>query len=140
MSDKFITVAMFHQSYEAQLAKNLLANEGIESILAGEFTSDVLFGNPALGDQIVLQVRQDDAQRAAGILAAVVGELDEDWEEQAESGAGVWTCSICGEPISNRLSVCYPCLTPREGIRADAPRQRTATQPNPATLPSGEEI
>ena len=60
MSDKFITVATFHQSYEAQLAKNLLANEGIESILAGEFTSDVLFGNPALGD-LMARRRPTDA-------------------------------------------------------------------------------
>ena len=139
MSDKFVTVATFNQSFEAQLARNLLENEGITSIVGGEFASDALFGNPALGDQIVLQVREEDAQRAAGILAAVAAaKLDEHWEDEAE--AGVWLCSICGEPISNRLSVCYSCQTPREGIRAGSPRDPTAIQSEPALSPTGEEV
>lgn len=142
MSDQFVTVMTFHQSFEAQLAKNLLEDEGIDSMLSGELTADMLpLGQAGGSDQIVLRVHEDDAQRAAGILAAVAAaKLDDNWEEQAESGAGVWLCSICGEPISNRLSVCYSCQTPREGIRADAPRERTAIQLNPATLPTGEEV
>lgn len=142
MSDNFVTVATYNRSFEAQLAKNLLEDEGILATLAGELTADTLpFGQAGGGDQIVLQVREDDAQRAAGILAAVAAaKLDDNWEDEAESGSGVWLCSICGEPISNRLSVCYSCQTPREGIRATAPRKPTAIQPDPATLPSGAEV
>jgi hypothetical protein len=142
LADKFVTVQTFHQTFEAQLAKNLLENEGIESMLSGEFTADMLpFGQAGAGDQIVLQVREEDAQRAAGILAAVAAaKLDKDWEEQAESGADVWICSICGEPISNRLSICYSCQTPREAIRAGSPRDRAAIQQKPAPPPTGEEI
>ncbi len=138
MSDKYITVKTFNKSFEAQLAKNLLENEGIESILGGEMASDVFFGSLAVGDQIVLQVREEEVPRATGLLAAAEAEakLDDDWEAQAESGAGVWTCSLCGEPISNRLSVCYSCQTPRESIRADAPRDQTAIQPEPTSLPA----
>jgi hypothetical protein len=140
MSDQFVTVMTFHQSFEAQLAKNLLEDEGIDSMLSGELTADMLpLGQAGGSDQIVLQVHEDDAQRAAGVLAAVAAaKLDDNWEEQAESG--VWLCSICGEPISNRLSVCYSCQTPREGIRAEAPRERTAIQLEPATLSTGEEV
>jgi rubrerythrin len=128
MADKFLTVMTFNQSFEAQLAKNLLENEGIEALMAGEHTSDVLFGNPGLGDQIVLQVREEDAKRAAGILAEVAAaKLEDNWEDEAESG-DVWVCSICGEPISNLLSVCYSCQTPREGIRTAPPHDRTAIQ------------
>jgi hypothetical protein len=142
MPDNYITVATFHQTFEAQLAKNLLENEGIASTLSGEFTADMLpFGQAGGSDQIVLQVHEEDAQRATGVLAAVAAaRLDEDWEEQAESGADVWLCSICGEPISNLLSVCYSCQTPRESIRAAAPRDSTAIQPDPARLPTGEEV
>jgi len=142
MADKFVTVMTFNQSFEAQLAKNLLENEGIASMMSGELTADMLpFGQAGAKDQIVLQVHEDDAQRAAGLLATVAAaKLDDNWEEQAESGAGVWLCSICGEPISNRLSVCHSCQTPREGIRSDAPRERTAIQLDPATLPTGEEV
>jgi hypothetical protein len=140
MSDNFITVATFNKTFEAQLAKNLLENEGIESIMGGAFSSDVLFGTIAVGDQIVLQVREAEAERATGILALAEAEarLEGDWEEQAE--AGVWTCSICGEPISNLLSICYSCQTPRESIRTDSPRDRTAIQQEPATLTTGEEV
>jgi hypothetical protein len=138
-NDKLITVMTFHQHFEAQLAKNLLENEGIPSVVAGELTSEVLFGNPGLGDQIILQVRQQDAQRATGLLAAVAAaKLDEDWEDQTEFD--VWVCSICGEPISNRLSICYSCQTPRESIRTESPRDRTAIQKEPATLTTGEEV
>jgi hypothetical protein len=139
MTDEFTKVATYNQSFEAQLAKNLLENEGIPAILSGELTSDVLFSNAGLGDQIVLKVRHADAQRAAGILATVAAaKLDENWEEQAESG--VWICAICGEPIHNMLSVCYSCQTPREGIRASAPRDNTAIQHDPSALPTGEAV
>lgn len=139
MTDEFTKVATYNQSFEAQLAKNLLENEGIDSVLAGELTSDALFGNVGLGDQIVLKVRQEDAQRAAGILAVVAAaKLDDNWEEQAESG--VWLCTICGEPIRNNLTVCYSCQTPREGIRAAVPRDSTAIQQDPSALPTGEEV
>lgn len=142
MADRFTTVATFDKTFEGQLAKNLLENEGIESVLSGDLTADVLtFGQAGSKDQVVLQVRERDAQRATGILAAVAAaKLDADWEEQAESGAGVWLCSICGEPVSNRLSVCYSCQTPREGIRAAIPRESTAIQSNPSALPTGEDV
>jgi hypothetical protein len=140
MSDHLVTVQHFGNSFEAQLAKNLLENEGITSVvMSGELSQDVLSGTGL--NQITLQVHEDEAQRATGILAAVAAaKLDENWEEQAESGAGVWTCSICGEPVSNHLSVCYSCQTPREGIRAGTPRDRAAIQPDPASLPTGEEV
>lgn len=130
MSDAFITVATFKQSFEAQLAKNLLANEGIDCILSGELSSDVLFGGAMVGDQIVLQVPEREVQRATGLLAAAAAEarLEEDWEEKAESAADVWVCSLCGEPVSTRLSVCYSCQTPREAIRGAAGVARSDIQ------------
>jgi hypothetical protein len=142
MSDTFVTVMTFNRGYEAQLAKNLLENEGINSMLSGELTADMLpFGQAGGGDQIALQVHEDNAQRATGILAVVAAaKLDDDWEKQAESGADVWICSLCGEPVSNHLSRCYSCETPRDSIRASAARDHTAIQPDLATLPTGEEV
>jgi hypothetical protein len=139
MSDKFVTVAKYNNNFEAQLAKNLLENEGLECIIGGAFSSDILFSGLAAADPIVLQVRVEDAERASMALAAVeAARLDEDWEQQAESDSGVWICSICGEPISNRLSMCYSCQTPREGIRTSAPRDQTAIQEAPVTVPAVE--
>jgi len=140
MSENFVTVATFHRSAEAQLAKNLLEEEGIASTLSGELTADMLpFGQAGGGDQIVLQVPESAAQRAAGILAAVAAaKLDDNWEDEAESGADVWLCSICGEPISNRLSTCYACQTPRDGIRASAPRDSISTRQERIRPPDDE--
>jgi hypothetical protein len=140
MTEQFVTVATFHRTAEAQLAKNLLEEEGIASILSGDLTADMLpFGQAGGGDQIVLQVRENDAQRAAGILAAVAAaKLDDNWEEEAESGADVWLCTICGEPISNRLSICYACQTPRHGIRTSAPRDSISPRDERIQAPDDE--
>ena len=141
MSDSLVTVMTFHSSFEAQLAKNLLENEGIASTLTGELSSDILMGilgTGLFGQQIALLVHEDDAQRAVALLAEV--ELNKDWEDEAESGSNVWMCSICGEPISNQLSICFACQTPREAIRASAPRDPSAIQQKPDTLPSSEEV
>lgn len=140
MSDKFITVATFNKGFEAQLAKSLLENEGIASMVGGAISSDMLFGSLALGDQIVLQVREEDAQRAAGVLASAEAEarLDDDWEEKAE--ADVWICSICGEPISNRLSMCYSCQSPKDSIRAAVPRDSVAIQTDLTPMPTSRDI
>ena len=63
MTEKFVTVATFDKTFEAQLAKNLLEAEGIASTLSGEFTADMLPLGQAGGiDQIVLQVQENDAQ------------------------------------------------------------------------------
>jgi rubrerythrin len=126
MADKLVTVMTFNNSFEAQLAKNLLENEGIVSVVTGEFSSDVLLGTVLGRNQIALQVHEDDAQSAVALLAEV--ELNKDWEDEAESGADVWICSICGEPISNRLSSCYACQSPRDGIRAFPRRDSISTR------------
>jgi hypothetical protein len=141
MSKALVTVMTFDHSFEAQLAKNLLENEGIASTLTGELSSDLLMGmlgTGLIGRQIALLVREDDAQRAVALLAEV--ELNKDWEDEAESGSDVWICSICGEPISNRLSICFACQTPRDAIRGSTPRDSTAIQEKPGTPPSSEEV
>jgi hypothetical protein len=119
MSDKLVTVMTFSRSFEAQLAKNMLENEGIASVVTGELSSDLLLGSVWGNYPVVLQVHEDDAQRAVALLAEV--EVNKNWEEEAESGMDVWLCSICGEPISNLLSICHACQTPRDGIRTSAP-------------------
>jgi rubrerythrin len=136
MADKLVTVMTFNQSFEAQLAKNLLENEGIVSVVTGEFSSDILLGTVLGRNQIALQVHEEDAQRAVALLAEV--ELNKDWEDEAESGTDVWICSICGEPISNNLSICYACQTPRDGIRASAQRDSISSREERISPPRNE--
>lgn len=138
MSDRLVSVMNFGNSFEAQMAKNLLEREGITSTVTGELASDLLLGSVLAGQHVSLLVHENDAQRAVALLAEV--ELNKDWEDEAESGSDVWICSICGEPISNRLSICFACQTPREAIRADAPRDPTGIQQEPDTLPRDEQV
>ncbi len=114
MPDQLITVANYFLAYEADLARNLLESEGIRAFVNGNMTGSLL---PT--GEIQLQVSAADAPRAAAILAAQAAEasLDDDWEDQAEQGAGLWTCSLCGEPVANGMTVCHACQTPRDAIR-----------------------
>jgi hypothetical protein len=99
------------------MAKSLLEVEGIEAILSGNLVADTFAGLTGMGDQVVLQVREEDAQRAVGLLAAASAQasLDEDWEAQAE--AGVWTCPLCGTAVPEDRSVCPACQSHRTGIQ-----------------------
>src|SRR5437763_1072174 len=117
MANRFVTVASYAFTPEAQMAKNLLESEGIPVFLAGEMTAETLMG---LGDEVHLQVREQDARRAVSLLASVdAGTLDEDWETKAERDAGVWTCPLCGTPVKKGFKVCPDCQTPNEHITTD---------------------
>jgi hypothetical protein len=137
VADKYVIVAKFTFPYEGELAKNLLQNEGVESFLSGEMSADALSG---IAEQVLLQVHEHDAQRAAAILAAQQASLGENWEEEAEKGSDVWVCSLCGAPVSNLLSVCVGCQTPREGIRADPPASLTHVRRAPAAPPPPDPV
>lgn len=142
MPERFVTVATYGVPLEAEMAKNLLETEGIASFLDGELTALAFVGNSAMG-QIRLQVSDQDAPRAAALLAAHAAEatLDADWETQAEEGAGVWICSLCGTPVSDLLTVCFACQTRRTDIRAAGPGRDTRLQDAPpSAAPANEGI
>jgi hypothetical protein len=125
MPGQLVTVATYSLAYEAELAKNLLQAEGIQAIRGGDLSGGLL-----ASFQIQLQVQEEDAPRATAILAAqAAASLDEDWEDRAESG--VWTCSLCGEPVPEEQTVCRSCQTPRDAIRATRPPSLLQTDPAP---------
>jgi hypothetical protein len=120
--EKFVTVATFVQGYEAALARSLLQAEGIAAMLDGDMAGGLL---PVC--KIHLQVPAEHAGRATGILAAqAAAALDPDWEDKIE--AGVWTCSICGEPVREDMTICHSCQTPRDAIRSNVPPPPSAIQ------------
>jgi hypothetical protein len=69
MSDKIITIARFENYEEADLAKQMLEDEGIRSAVVGQNAVNVFVGLPAVGF-IELQVFEGDAQKAIEILNA----------------------------------------------------------------------
>jgi len=66
MADKLVTVARFTNYIEAEMAKQLLADFGIEAIAAGENASNV-YSLPAV-EGPELQVLQSQAEEALEIL------------------------------------------------------------------------
>ena len=67
----------------AELARNILETEGIESIVPGDIAAETI---PVVDAQVL--VREEDARRAAEILAAYFdAPADEDAEGSTQSGA-----------------------------------------------------
>jgi hypothetical protein len=67
MAGKLVTVAQFVDSAQADLAKQLLADFGIESVLAGQNAASIFSGVPAVAN-IKLQVIERRAEEAVEIL------------------------------------------------------------------------
>ncbi len=66
MADKLVTIAQFPDSVEASLAKQLLADFGIKSVLSGENFAGTFGGIPAMA--VSLQTFESQAQQALEIL------------------------------------------------------------------------
>jgi len=65
--DRLVTVAKFADSVQADLARQLLADFGIEAILTGQHAANVYAGVPAVAD-IELQTLESEARQAKEIL------------------------------------------------------------------------
>ena len=66
MADKLVTIAQFANYIEAEMAKQLLADYGIEAVAAGENAANI-YSVPAIAE-IDLQVLDSQAQQAQEIL------------------------------------------------------------------------
>jgi hypothetical protein len=66
MGDKLVTIARFADYIEANLAKKLLADSGINSIVAGENAANVYAG--LVVASVDLQVFESQAEEALKIL------------------------------------------------------------------------
>jgi hypothetical protein len=116
MADRFVTVGEFPSSVEAHLARNALEAEGVRAFLSGNEAAGLFGGNSTFA--VKLQVREDEAARAAGILAACLAKVQDVDDEASEP---VWLCPLCGEPVRVRHDVCRACQTPRGAIQAVEP-------------------
>ena len=68
MTDKLITISQFKDSIEAEMAQQLLADNGIRAVVTGENASNIYSGMPALGGYCKLEVFERQAQQAQQIL------------------------------------------------------------------------
>jgi hypothetical protein len=82
MADKLVTIAKFADYIEANLAKQVLADSGINSLIAGENAANVYAGLTAVA-AVELQVLESQAQEALEILQSAK-ETDTDKETETE--------------------------------------------------------
>jgi hypothetical protein len=68
MAERLVTIAQFSNYIEAEMAKQLLADYGIEAVATGENASNIYSGMPALGGYCMLQTLESQAQKAREIL------------------------------------------------------------------------
>ncbi len=68
MADKLVTIAEYADSIQADMAKQVLDDFGIKSILVGQHGADVLAGVLAFSKPVKLQVLEKDADEAKQIL------------------------------------------------------------------------
>jgi hypothetical protein len=79
MSEKLVTVAIFEDYIKADLARQLLEDEGIKAFVMGQNVGTAWGGPPA--SKIELQTPESQAQRAGEILEAHRQESQEFAEE-----------------------------------------------------------
>ena len=103
MAEKLVTIAQYADSIEANLAKQVLADYGVEATLDGEYTTNI-YSLPSVAI-INLQVLESHANQAVEILESTkrmiqqgeqqLEELEEDWDDDGGIDDG-----ICEEPES----------------------------------------
>ncbi len=67
MADKLVTIAQFADYIEADLAKQLLDDYGIKSVVTGQNAANIYSGLPALAN-VELQTLESQVQQAREIL------------------------------------------------------------------------
>jgi len=67
VADRLVTIAQFTNYIEAELARQLLADYGIEAVATGENVANIYSGLPGLVN-IELQTLESQAQQALEIL------------------------------------------------------------------------
>jgi hypothetical protein len=144
MSEKYVVVATFTMPMEAQVACGRLGAEGIPAHVTGGSTASTFAGLGAVGGRVELYVPESACERALDILAEcmpgeqwrVMFNKDEhsasaptaDWpsdervkagseEFETERDSRIWVCSLCGDAVPVKETVCPSCGTVREAVR-----------------------
>jgi len=93
--EKLVTIARYEDSMEADLARQLLEDEGIRAVVLGQNVGNVYSGVPAVID-IELQTLESQAEDARQILADAKAQASEegenlegeDWDDDQDEDQG----------------------------------------------------
>jgi len=83
MADKLVTIARFTDYIEAEMAKQLLDDFGIKSVVTGQNVATVYSGVPAVTN-IELQTLESQAEKALEILQSESEPVDAPPDDEQE--------------------------------------------------------
>jgi hypothetical protein len=151
MSEKYVVIATFTLPTEAHLACGRLSAEGIPAHVSGDLASSAFGGFGAIGGRVELYVPESASERALDVLAECMpGEQwrvrfnkeatkdqapTADWpaEErvrarsegvQPEGDTRLWVCTLCGDAVPVKETVCPSCGTARGAVQPEEQEER----------------
>lgn len=91
---------------EAQMLKDYLQEQGIESILLGDALSGAAGELPANIFPTLWLVKDEQFQRARWMIEAFL-------TPEPAQDRRPWSCPVCGESVDPEFDLCWNCATPR---------------------------
>ncbi len=97
---------------EAHFLRGILADEGIEAHVVGDFLEGSTFLLPTV-TQPHVWVHTNDAERSREILTA--WERSRETRSENDRAPATWKCPTCGSEVDAEMDLCWQCQTPRVG-------------------------
>ena len=114
MTDKdaeLTTVYEAGSSGEAYLVRDMLLDNDIEAVVAGEYSESAPIA--PITDGPTVQVRAADRQCALKLIEQFERATIHDEDETAHSAEPPWTCPKCGKTVDGNFEVCWNCEAER---------------------------
>jgi hypothetical protein len=91
---------------EAQILKDFLRDQGIPSVMFGDYLSGAVGELPANLYPTLWVTKDEQFQRARRLI-------EEFMTEQQTGVTGAWRCPVCGEGVDPGFDICWNCASPR---------------------------
>ncbi len=108
MLDGYIELEEFSSNFEAEIAKNLLLDGGVEALIGKDDCGGMM---PNL--QFVQGVRLYVLPRDVDISRSLLKRMMDGKQEEVEADGETWNCSKCGTKLEHQFTDCWKCGTPR---------------------------
>ncbi|MEW8507450.1 MAG: DUF2007 domain-containing protein [Candidatus Thiodiazotropha sp.] len=89
---------------EAQMLKDYLDREGIETVIVGDYLSGAVGELPADIFPTLWVIEENDLERAK--------RLTERFFNRSTASGAAWRCDVCGERIEAGFEICWNCGSP----------------------------
>ena len=107
MLNGYVEVEVYHNDLDGEIAKGLLAENGIEALISKDDCGG-MFPNLQATRGVRLYVLPRDVETSEDLLKML---SNNDTEPKTDSN---WQCSNCGEDLEPQFTDCWKCGTERQ--------------------------